>query len=94
MGFAVADLVSGIEQVLAGRGARWQRLGEPCGGVVLHAEMGGQAVVVEIRPMPAERIQPWTLAPRSLLKIRSAAPDADLADLRREILVAFLRTGG
>ncbi len=94
MGFAVSDVVRGLEKVLGARGASWERSEGPGGSVVLRTEIDREATALEIQPMPADRIEPLTVPPRTLLRIRSGAPAAALDSLRCEILVAFLRTGG
>ncbi|GIW42214.1 MAG: hypothetical protein KatS3mg076_2791 [Candidatus Binatia bacterium] len=94
MNFPVAELLEGTLRILGKRGAKTGISHEGPDAVVLDTELRGVPLRIEIRSIPPERRAPFAFGPRSLLRASCEATGTDLEELRREIVLAFLRVAG
>lgn len=89
MGFAVAEVVDGLERLLKRLGGNEVRPVREQETTRFDAPGG---VTVEVLPMPEERLGNAVWFPRTLVVLRG---DEDrISTLYREIVVAFWRVGG
>ncbi|MBI4519169.1 MAG: hypothetical protein HY699_25540 [Deltaproteobacteria bacterium] len=95
MAFTTAEVVTGTARLLDQLGYRWQRRDHVSGSVFAFTLADGNALELCVEPLPAERQTYPTWFPRTLLSAHSAGTEgAELATLRRALVLAFLRVMG
>ncbi|MGH7898406.1 MAG: hypothetical protein ACREQQ_10665 [Candidatus Binatia bacterium] len=88
MGFDVEEVARGIERLVE-RSGGGGRIAEGNGFRFL----GADGLIIEVKPMPAERIHyPTIFFARTLVVIRGAEEAVEA--MNKKILLAFLRVGG
>jgi len=96
LGFALDDVVAGLEKLFAHTDYRVKREKQDAAECFsLPLSQAGSCLLLEARPLPVRRLGPAIVSPRTLLSVHftKATPEEE-ADFMKRLTLAFLRVGG
>lgn len=94
MAFEVLEVVAGLERLFGKLGIAWSCERHAPADVEYALTLpDGHCVWLSVQPLPAARMPPVAFFPRTLLAARTDN-GGDLTDLRRAVVLAFLRVTG